>query len=344
MCDALEAVHEKNIVHLDLKPENVYLVPLRGGRTLVKLLDFGIAKFFEADVSPELEATRATSSPGTPDYMSPEQAEGKRVNQRSDVYSLGVMAFEMFLQRRPFLGDSRGALLVDHIQKLPPRPASLWPEIPPSLDTLLTALLEKNPARRPELSTVRAVLVELRDAALQVRTENRTPVRSKAAAPPVAPAKSHRRVVAAIVLSMTALLGGVGWSQLEHFVPPMSSVAVEAAVLVASPPPASPTPEEPLLPLSGTLGVTVNVAAARFLLDGRLVSENVPSIRVALQDDDSHTLVVTAHGYRDYQRQISVEPGRTEELVVELSPVGRPHPATAATDPDYIIDSLGRSR
>ena len=96
VCDALEAAHEKQIVHRDLKPENVFLVAVRGNRQLVKLLDFGIAKLAPGDM---LRSTKPRTGVvmGTPAYMSPEQARGKSVDHRTDIYALGGMAYHMVL-------------------------------------------------------------------------------------------------------------------------------------------------------------------------------------------------------------------------------------------------------
>ena len=89
ICDGLAAAHDKGIVHRDLKPENIFLVPVRNRRMLVKLLDFGIAKLLGRRDA-RVDRTADGSTPGTPSYMSPEQARGKDVDHRTDIYALGV--------------------------------------------------------------------------------------------------------------------------------------------------------------------------------------------------------------------------------------------------------------
>ena len=103
ICDGLAAAHDKGIVHRDLKPENIFLVPVRNRRMLVKVLDFGIAKLLGRRDA-RIDRTADGSTPGTPSYMSPEQAKGKDVDHRSDIYALGVCAFEMLCGRLPFVG------------------------------------------------------------------------------------------------------------------------------------------------------------------------------------------------------------------------------------------------
>src|SRR5215470_18149964 len=103
--DALDAAHEKHIIHRDLKPDNIFLVPVRGGRTLVKLLDFGIAKLVKPDAEVTLKSTRPGSILGTPGYLAPEQARGQTVDGRTDIYSLGCVVFEMLAGRPPFACD-----------------------------------------------------------------------------------------------------------------------------------------------------------------------------------------------------------------------------------------------
>ena len=118
ICSALEAAHALNVVHRDLKPENVFLARVADGREVVKLLDFGIAKFLEPTSS---SATAAGMVVGTPEYLSPEQAVGGPVDGRADLYSVGIIAWRALVGRHPFLPNEPRALIMAHaLQVLPP--------------------------------------------------------------------------------------------------------------------------------------------------------------------------------------------------------------------------------
>src|SRR5205823_5375644 len=112
----------------------------------VKLLDFGIAKLVRSSTS--MEKTHTGDMLGTPRYISPEQARGVNVDQRSDIYSLGVIAYEMLAARPPFQGETAMDLVVAHMQEAPP-PLSQFARVPKLLEHTVMALLEKDPANRP---------------------------------------------------------------------------------------------------------------------------------------------------------------------------------------------------
>ncbi len=158
--DALEAAHEKGIIHRDLKPDNVFLVAVRGKRVLTKLLDFGIAKLAPTgDIS--RSKTKTGLFVGTPTHIAPEQARGKNVDHRTDIYALGVIAYQMFCGRLPFEAESAIDIISMHVNQPPPPPRTLWPEIPVELDTLVLGLLEKDAANRPTLVQTAELLTEL---------------------------------------------------------------------------------------------------------------------------------------------------------------------------------------
>ncbi len=144
VCDALGAAHGAGIVHRDLKPDNVYLITLKGKKNFVKVVDFGIAKLTNSE-GVSTGKTQTGMVMGTPAYMSPEQASGRTelIDARSDIYSLGVMMFQLATGRLPFPGAAFGEVLIGHIQLPPPRPRDLNPAVPEGYETVILRTLQK---------------------------------------------------------------------------------------------------------------------------------------------------------------------------------------------------------
>lgn len=160
---ALAAAHDKNVVHRDLKPENVLMVPdpetPSGERA--KVLDFGIAKVMEPENGQVLKTTTGAII-GTPTYMSPEQCRGiGQTSDRSDVYSLGCMLYQMLSGRPPFEGDGSGDLIAKHIVEKPQPLRELVPNVGPEIETLVHNMLEKKPEVRPSMRQVLQSLEQL---------------------------------------------------------------------------------------------------------------------------------------------------------------------------------------
>ena len=155
IAEALEAAHEQGIIHRDLKPANV---KVKADGT-VKVLDFGLAKAFQpeasgasASESPTISLTAAATQMGmvigTAAYMAPEQASGKAVDKRADVWAFGVVLYEMLTGTRPFVGDDVSKTLA-HVIAIDPDWSTLPKNVPPVLGTFLRGCLEKNPKQRP---------------------------------------------------------------------------------------------------------------------------------------------------------------------------------------------------
>jgi serine/threonine-protein kinase len=146
-CSALAASHAKHIVHRDLKPENIFLCPRGADPLFVKILDFGIAKL--TGDGPTSSKTRTGLVIGTPAYMSPEQCEGKGlIDHRSDVYSLGVVMYELLTGRVPFPGEGFGEILIAQMTRQPEPPSQLNPAIRPEVEAIVLHALEKDKNRR----------------------------------------------------------------------------------------------------------------------------------------------------------------------------------------------------
>ena len=147
-CSALAASHAKGIVHRDLKPENLFLIGRGADKNFVKILDFGIAKL-TADGGTSSHKTRTGLVIGTPTYMSPEQCEGKGlIDHRSDVYSLGIVMYELLTGSVPFPGEGFGEVLVAHLTKAPAPPSTLNANVPPGLESIVMHAIEKDRNRR----------------------------------------------------------------------------------------------------------------------------------------------------------------------------------------------------
>jgi len=141
ICDALDYMHKRGIVHRDLKPENVMV----DANDHIKLIDFGIAMKEDAR---RLTFVNLTATMGTPDYISPEQVKGQRGDQRSDIYALGIMLYEMLTGKVPFAEPNPLAAMNERLLNDPAPPRELNPEISPELQEILYRALERDPRHR----------------------------------------------------------------------------------------------------------------------------------------------------------------------------------------------------
>jgi serine/threonine-protein kinase len=259
LLDALAAAHEAGVIHRDLKPNNLFLVRQPGGGSYVKVLDFGLAKQ-TASTHGDTPHTQQGIVMGTPEYMAPEQACALPVTPKTDLYSFGVMLFQMLTGQLPFVARSGTELLIQHVSQPAPSPLTLRPELPPELAALVLKLLAKAPDERPSMVEVRA---ELQRHARLLTDAKSPPAPRPLPAPPSPPEENP--ATAKTVISRTAipvarrsrapliavaggflLTLGVG---LVFFprpeTPPVAPPAVEArAPAVAEPLPAAP-PSEP---------------------------------------------------------------------------------------------------
>ena len=216
VADAVAAAHQKGITHRDLKPANIMLGEGdHAGR--VKVLDFGLAKLAEAQAS-AVDVTAIPTTPitgegrivGTVAYMSPEQAEGKSIDARSDLFSLGVILYEMATGQRPFGGDTSISIISSIIKDTPTSITELRPGVPRDLGRIVRRALLKDPERRYQTAKdLRSDLEELR-ASLE-SGELAAPVAASTPAAPVAPRPVRRRstIVAAAAIAALAVAGAV---------------------------------------------------------------------------------------------------------------------------------------
>ncbi len=146
ICAALEKAHSRGILHRDLKPDNIYLTVDEDGKQLVKVLDFGIAKFFSSEGN---SLTAEGMIVGTPKYMSPEQGLDQPLDSRSDIYSLGVILYEMLTGQVPFKASTPVATLLKHVHDTPQPLRELCPDILPAVEAVVLRALAKNRVDRP---------------------------------------------------------------------------------------------------------------------------------------------------------------------------------------------------
>ena len=222
---ALAVAHEKQIVHRDLKSQNLMLTTGAEGHLVVKLVDFGIAKTFDEPA----QLTEVGFVLGTPHYMSPEQAAGQAVDHRADIYSLGVILYEMLVGDVPFSEASTTSILVKVVTEAPQPPSRRRVDltVPASLEAIAMKCLEKDPDKRFQSA-----------GELAAALEPSTRVRTRAVVPAI-PSRTHRSWVvaasfAAVILVAGALAFGMvapRWSRAEHVpVAPATRVVPEVPV------------------------------------------------------------------------------------------------------------------
>ena len=335
---ALDAAHAKDIVHRDLKPDNVYLHQVDKGPMMVKLLDFGIAKLMRAQA--KMEKTQTGNMLGTPRYISPEQARGVDVDHRADIYSLGVIAYEMLAGRPPFQAETAMDIVLMHLTADAP-PLSQFARVPKLLEQCVMRMLEKNPSARPSLEVVRQILID--------------PTRRFATLPSNFGGKTNKKKVFGIAAAVIVAIGVgtltwklVGTGAAKD--PPAATTAVAAAKPEATSPPAPaaaatsepapiPGPEVATVATAtqGTLLVNVKGATNAVISVGGKEYGRGESVEVELAPG-AHTIEVRAPGRTPLTQRVEIKAGQSNTVAFVVPPAPRTPPrVTRKTSPTTAV-------
>ncbi len=277
---ALGFAHRNGTVHRDVKPGNIMIT--QSGQ--VKVADFGIARAFGGT---DDELTQTGSVMGTATYFSPEQAQGKTVDPRSDLYSLGVVLFEMVVGEPPFLGNTPVAIAYKHVQEQAPRAVSRNPNVSAAMDGIIARLLQKDPAdRHPAAEDLRAELRRFKTGEMAMPGANGTAVTAAIASPHVVNQfdAAEAPTIQAQPQQAPAAYAPPADQVATQFAPPMAHNNVAPAPAPAAPAPAAydPTAAMPMGPNTAAMSVRETSNTSRALID---TSRAIPATAARTQSE-----------------------------------------------------------
>ncbi len=291
ICRALDFAHHKGVIHRDIKPGNILLT---SEQQTVKVTDFGIARLDGGG------HTQTDHLLGTPQYMSPEQCKGERVDGRSDLFSVGALLYELLTRQKPFPGENVAAIMHQVLTKTPAPPATLSPDIPEPLSDIVMKAMEKNPDQRfssgAEMADALASLSTHRE---QITEERPTMALSgsQEAVPPASAGRPRHWVWAPLAVIGIAAL--IGW---WRFAPPQEPTA----------PPAIET-NAAATPQKGQVDLSTTPMGAEVLINGE--PKGLTPLLLDLPAG-SHELILKKEGHHPLEATITVVSG--EKVPVDL--------------------------
>lgn len=353
IADGLAAAHERGIVHRDLKPDNILLVTRGSATDFVKILDFGIAKV----QSTEEKLTMAGAVFGTPHYMSPEQSAGTPVDARTDIYSLGVMMYELQCGQLPFNADNFMAILSQHMYQAPAPVREVYPDCSPTLEAVILKCMSKKPeARYASMAELRSDLEKVKRgeipnavAELVTRGDGFTVppqyFKSKSSSPSLPPveeiARAKKRSVLGIFGIGAAVLAAISIvliTQLGAKTPRNEQAEPGGSALSTQvPDPAAPSGESaPPGPKTIPVGLASIPEKAVAYLDGKPIK--LPTT-IEVEEGRSISVEVKADGY---EPAMIVLDGKERIKLVKLTKIAStsgPKPSSGASSKDpRIVD------
>jgi serine/threonine protein kinase len=323
ICQGLGAAHHLDIVHRDLKPQNIMLD--RSGN--VRIMDFGISRSLRAK-----GITAEGVMIGTPEYISPEQADGSKVDSRTDIYSFGAILFEMVTGKVPFEGDTTLSIVLKQKLEPPPDPTTLAPHLPKDIGRIILKCLEKD--RDDRYPSVEALLADLEKAEQSLKDEETaaTKAATKSAGRPRKPRKLLVPSLAVALVAVVAL--GIVILGRGKNGPAGAEEVAKTAIPVPSPPEQSAA--------ASNLEIGSTPSGASVYINAKL--EGTTPLKRELPPGDYELKISDSPGYRDATEKVTVKPGEPLKKNFALSPVYLLEVVSVPDGADIYIDGAPRGR